>query len=242
MIFHTLLGLLTLVASLSGQDRARTTIAVSPTNPLYLYAHFRHTDVVHLWLSYSSDKAISWQDVNPKGSFSAQALRDPSVMYMPHENPLLTGTFYFIVTPAVGTKVQFFSSADPINFSPITTIDITALVPGPTVAWAPRWWHDPRNGQYYFFIAVSPTRKAPPHRRRSCSPIWRRSILRARAPARFPLPFRSPAPHRNAPSISFRTMTAPGTICFMWTNSLPAAAAMSRSPSRLQPPEAGGSA
>jgi hypothetical protein len=76
-------------------------------------------------------------------------------MYVPHENPLLSGTFYFIVTPAVGTKVQFFSSADLMNFSPITTIDITALVPGATVAWAPEWWHDPRDGQYYFFIGVS---------------------------------------------------------------------------------------
>jgi hypothetical protein len=111
--------------------------------------------VVHPRLSYSSDRAISWQDLNPQGSFSAQALRDPSIMYVPDANPLLTGTFYFIVTPAVGTEVQFFSSADLMNFSPITTIDIAALVPGATVAWAPEWWHDPRDGQYYFFIAVS---------------------------------------------------------------------------------------
>ena len=128
---------------------------MSPNNPLYLYAHFRDTDVVHLRLSYSSDRAISWQDVNPEGSFRAQALRDPSIIYVPNANPLLTGTFYFIVTPAVGSNVQFFSSDDLMNFSPITTIDIAALVTGATVAWAPEWWHDPRDGQYYFFIAVS---------------------------------------------------------------------------------------
>jgi hypothetical protein len=76
-------------------------------------------------------------------------------MYIPNSDPGLTGTFYFIVTPAAGAKVQFFSSRDLVNFSPIVDIDLSAMVPGTTVAWAPEWWHDPQDGKYYFFVALS---------------------------------------------------------------------------------------
>lgn len=127
---------------------------VSAYDPLYLYAHFRDTDVTHLRLSYSTS-ATGWNEVNPQGSFSAGALRDPSVMYVPNADPSLTGTFYFITTPAIGTEVQFLSSTDLINFSPITTLDMAAMVPGATTTWAPEWWHDPRDGNDYFFISLS---------------------------------------------------------------------------------------
>jgi len=127
---------------------------VSPESPLYLYAHFRDTDQAHLRFSYSPS-ATDWKDVNPRGSFSAQALRDPSIMYVPSIDPNAAGTFCFIVTPALGTLVQFFSSQDLVNFSTITTIDMGAMVPGAAVAWAPEWWHDPQDGNFYFFIAIS---------------------------------------------------------------------------------------
>jgi hypothetical protein len=128
---------------------------VSAENPLYLYSHFRDDDHTHLRLSYSHHAAIDWYDVNPAGSYSSAAMRDPSIMYVPNANPLLTGTFYFIVTPASGAKLQFFSSVDLVNFSPIITIDMSVLVPGTQVAWAPEWWHDPQDGNYYFFVALS---------------------------------------------------------------------------------------
>jgi hypothetical protein len=127
----------------------------SPENPLYLYAHFRDDDDVHLRLSFSRFAATDWADVNPAGSFTAPLIRDPSVMYVPNPDPGQLGTFYFLVTPAVGTNVQFFSSTDLVNFSPIAAIDIASMVPGATVAWAPEWWHDPQDGTDYFFVAVS---------------------------------------------------------------------------------------
>ena len=76
-------------------------------------------------------------------------------MYVPNPDPRQPGTFYFLVTPAVGTNVQFFSSTDLVNFSPIVAIDIASMVPGATVAWSPEWWHDPQDGTDYFFVAVS---------------------------------------------------------------------------------------
>ena len=83
-------------------------------------------------------------------------MRDPSVTYVPSLDPDSTGTFYFVVTPAVQPKIQFFSSTDLVNFSSIVQIDIASLVPGTYIAWAPEWWHDPKDGKYYFFVALSP--------------------------------------------------------------------------------------
>jgi hypothetical protein len=134
-------------SSICGQSGDAPT---SPANPLYLYAHFRDTDDIHLRLSYSHDQTKTWTDLNPQGSFTAPLVRDPSITYIPE-----TSTFAFVMTPAVGTQVQFFTSQDLVNFSAISTIDISAFVHGATVAWAPEWWRDPQDGKYYFFIAVS---------------------------------------------------------------------------------------
>lgn len=146
---------LAMLLSVSNLPAEQRLISASPDNPLYLYSHFRDDDDVHLRLSFSHRAATDWADVNPQGSFTAPLIRDPSVMYVPNPDPAQTGTFYFLVTPAVGTKVQFFSSSDLVNFSPITDVDIASLVPGATVAWAPEWWHDPKDGNDYFFISVS---------------------------------------------------------------------------------------
>src|SRR5579875_3904393 len=72
------------VCSLSGQSQSTEAEAaqISPVKPLYLYSHFRDDDLGHLRLSYSTN-AGNWQEVNPHGSVSASAMRDPSVMYDP---------------------------------------------------------------------------------------------------------------------------------------------------------------
>lgn len=131
------------------------TINASPESPLYLYSHFRDDDVADLRFSYSRHPATIWNDVNSMGSLHAEIMRDPSVTYVPGSGPQSTGTFYFVVTPAVDAKIQFFSSTDLVTFSPIVEIDMSALVPGTYVAWAPEWWHDPQDGKYYFFVALS---------------------------------------------------------------------------------------
>jgi hypothetical protein len=136
-------------------EKGGTPILASSAYPLYLYAHFRDDDHADLRLSYSTHSATNWHDVNPAGSLHAQAMRDPSILYIPNADPQLPGTFYFVVTPAAGAKIQFFSSKDLVDFSPIVDIDMSALVPGTTVAWAPEWWHDPQDGKYYFFVSLS---------------------------------------------------------------------------------------
>ena len=135
-------------------------VQTSSANPLYLYAHFRDDDAQHLRLSYSTDQTASWKDINTQGSLTAAQLRDPSVLYVPNANPLLSGTFYFLATPAVGVQVQFFTSTDLVNFSAIRTINMAAYVEGATLAWAPEWWHDPNSDLDYFFVAISTSRRA----------------------------------------------------------------------------------
>src|ERR1700722_12178176 len=102
-----LLSIAPLMLSAQLRTNEEVSIDVSASNPVYLYSHFRDDDEVHLRLSYSFSSATSWHEVNAQGSFAATALRDPSVMYDAGAN-----TFYFIVTPAGGTRVQFFSSGD----------------------------------------------------------------------------------------------------------------------------------
>ena len=141
------------VVSLSAQTITTSAVSplpISPVKPLYLYSHFRDNDALHLRLSYSST-ATDWREVNPQGSFSGTAMRDPSIMYVAGNQ-----TFYFIVTPPPGqTQIQFFSSTDLVNFSAIRMIDMAAYVPGAVTAWAPEWWHDPQDGKFYFFVSIS---------------------------------------------------------------------------------------
>jgi hypothetical protein len=136
------------------QVKNRPIQPISLSNPLYLYSHFRDDDQLTLRLSYSQGIANNWSDVNKFGSVTGPGMRDPSVMYVANSNPLLTGTFFFIVSPASAATLQFLSSADLVNYSSIGTINIATYVPGATAAWAPEWWHD-RNGNYYFQVAVS---------------------------------------------------------------------------------------
>lgn len=114
--------------------------------PAFLYSHFRDDDATRLRLSWSLNGA-DWTDLDANGSFQAQNLRDPSVTWS-------NGTFYFLATPAVDAKIQFFSSTDLVHFSGIALIDMASYVPGATAAWAPEWWLD-ADGGIYFFVAVS---------------------------------------------------------------------------------------
>jgi hypothetical protein len=140
----------------ASQER-KPLVPISPTNPLYTGCHFRDDDPVHMRLSYTTNAAANFVDVNSQGSFSVPggSLRDTSCMYVPNEEyPLLNGTFYFLATPSSGVGIQFFSSTDLVNFSGITTINMAHYAPGAVTAWAPEWWHDPNSGNYYFWVAV----------------------------------------------------------------------------------------
>jgi hypothetical protein len=135
------------------EGQREPTLAVSVDDPLYAYCHFRDDDVVDMRLSYARAD-FRFAPVKPAGSLAATALRDTSCMYVPDADPTTVGVFYFIATPSSGVGIQFFSSTDLVHFSGITIIDMAMYVPGAQTAWAPEWWHDPKTGNYYFWVSV----------------------------------------------------------------------------------------
>ena len=74
--FRSIVGVCALSAALFAQNPITESGAklVTPINPLYLYAHFRDNDTVHLRLSYSST-ALDWLD-------TAFRLKDPGFAWM----------------------------------------------------------------------------------------------------------------------------------------------------------------
>jgi hypothetical protein len=102
-------------------------LTVSPTSPLYLFAHFRDDDQ-RLYLDYSRD-LLNYQPVRKQVSMQA-AERDMSVYW--------DGTkFYFLASGAC--SVWLWSSSDLETFTTPTAINLTSYLSGCNRSWGPEW-------------------------------------------------------------------------------------------------------
>ena len=119
----------------------------------YLWSHFRDDDQVHTYLSMSSD-GLNWRDLNKQGSFATtppNSIRDPSITFSQIDQK-----FYFVTSPGTAsTSIQLYSTADLINFSTITLINVQSFVPGATAIFAPEFWHDPNTNLDYIWMPIS---------------------------------------------------------------------------------------